>query len=401
MRLWILIVLAMGVSGGFISGPMQAQEPSKQKWKPDGKSGALPLTDFRPRTMLKNIRVTNLAGAKYPVIDVHGHFGRRLRGSEQGLVDFVEVMDAQNIALCISLDAQLGGNLSDHQKYLEPFENRFAVFVHLNFQGDGDAKDPASWDCHREDFARRTARLLADAKSQGVCGVKFFKQFGLGYRNPDDSLIEIDDPRWDPIWEACATLQLPVIIHTADPAAFFEPIDQFNERYEELARHPDWSFYGEGYPTRNELFAARNRVIGKHPKTQFIGAHLANNPEDLKKVSEWLDRYPNLVVEPSSRIGELGRQPYTTREFFLKYQDRILFGTDGPWPEQRLSYYWRFLETRDEYFAYSEKDPPPQGLWQIYGIDLPDPVLEKIYFRNALRVMPSLRTKYELYRKAN
>ena len=401
MRLWILIVLAMGVSAGFIVGPLQAQEPSEQKWKPDGKSGALPLTDFRPRTMLKNIRVTDLAGAKYPAIDVHGHFGRRLRGSDQGLVDFVEVMDAQNIALCISLDAQLGVNLSDHQKYLEPFEDRFAVFVHLNFQGDGAAKDPASWDCHREDFARRTARLLADAKSQGVCGVKFFKQFGLGYKNPDGSFIEIDDPRWDPIWEACATLQLPVIIHTADPAAFFEPIDQFNERYEELARHPDWSFYGEEYPTRNELFAARNRVIEKHPKTQFIGAHLANNPEDLKRVSKWLDRYPNLVVEPSSRIGELGRQPYTTREFFLKYQDRILFGTDGPWPEQRLSYYWRFLETRDEYFPYSEKDPPPQGLWQIYGIDLPDPVLEKIYFRNALRVMPSLRTKYELYRKAN
>lgn len=358
----------------------------------------LSLTDYKPRTMLRNIRNTALPGAKYPVIDVHGHFGRRLRGSREELVDFVEVMDRQNIAICISLDAKLGASLEDHQKYLGLFENRFAVFVHLDFQGDGKSDEPSSWDCHREDFARRTAKMLKAAKEQGACGVKFFKQFGLGYKNPDGSLIEIDDPRWDPIWEACGDLDLPVIIHTADPAAFFQPIDQFNERYEELSRHPDWGFYGDAFPSREALLTARNRVIEKHPETIFIGAHMANNPEDLKQVGDWLERFPNLYVEPSSRIAELGRQPYTARDFFIKYQDRILFGTDGPWPETRLTYYWRFLETTDEYFPYSEKDPPPQGLWQIYGVDLPDSVLKKIYFENALRVIPSLSKKYTQYR---
>lgn len=381
------------------SQEQNAREPKDTKQ--EQAESSLSLTDYKPRTMLRNIRQTALSGAKFPVIDVHGHFGRRLRGSREELVDFVEVMDRQNIAICISLDAKLGSSLQDHQKYLSLYENRFAVFVHLDFQGDGKADDPSSWDCHREDFSRRVARMLKAAKSQGVCGVKFFKQFGLGYKNPDGSLIEIDDPRWDPIWEACGDLGLPVIIHTADPAAFFEPIDQYNERYEELARHPDWGFYGDQFPSRESLLAARNRVIERHPKTTFIGAHMANNPEDLKEVGGWLDRYPNLYVEPSSRIGELGRQPYTARDFFMKYQDRILFGTDGPWPETRLTYYWRFLETTDEYFPYSEKDPPPQGLWQIYGVDLPDDVLQKIYFKNALRVIPSLSKKYVQYEAPN
>lgn len=386
---WLLSSTSVGQENSQTEKPQNEKEQASQT--------PLSLTDYKPKSMLKNIRNTELRGARFPVIDVHGHFGRRLRGSRQELVDFVEVMDRQNIAVCISLDAKLGSSLRDHQKYLGLFQDRFAVFVHLDFQGDGKADNPASWDCHREDFARRIARMLKSAKEQGVCGVKFFKQFGLGYKNPDGSLIEIDDPRWNPIWEACGKLGLPVIIHTADPAAFFQPVDQFNERYEELARHPDWGFYGDAFPSREELLAARNRVIEKHPGTLFIGAHMANNPEDLKKVGDWLERFPNLYVEPSSRIAELGRQPYTARDFFIKYQDRILFGTDGPWPETRLTYYWRFLETTDEYFPYSEKDPPPQGLWQIYGIDLPDPVLKKIYFQNALRVIPAISEKYSRY----
>ena len=167
-------------------------------------------------------------------------------------------------------------------------------------------------------------------------GLKVFKQFGLGYRNPDGSLIRIDDQRFDPIWEICGRLNIPVIIHTADPAAFFEPIDETNERWEELSRHPDWSFHGSGFPSRKELHQARNRVIERHPDTHFIGAHVANQAEDLSEVSQWLDRYPNLWIETASRIAELGRQPYTARDFLIKYSDRILFGTDGPWPELRL-----------------------------------------------------------------
>ena len=211
---------------------------------------------------------------------------------------------------------------------------------------------------------------------------------------PDGTLLKIDDPRFDPIWKTCGELGLPVIIHTSDPAAFFQPIDHKNERWEELSRHPDWSFFGDQFPAREELLAARNRVIKRHPGTTFIGAHFANSSEDLGTLSKWLNEYPNLVVEFASRINELGRQPYTARKFFIKYQDRILFGTDGPWSELRLSYYWRFLETYDEYFPYSETKPQPQGMWRIYGIGLPDDVLKKIYHENAIRIIPGINDSF-------
>lgn len=376
-------------------GLAQETQPASSSPQP-----SLELADFRPRSMLKVPR-TNITQAKFPIIDVHTHFGFRLKGSAESLDEFVRVMDRNQIAMCVSLDARLGATLDEHQRYLwTQYPNRFAVFVHLDWMGDGQADDPPTWDCQRPDFARRCARLLRDAKAQGACGLKIFKRLGLSYRNPDGSLIAIDDPRWDPIWAACGELGFPVIIHTADPAAFFLPIDESNERWEELARRPEWSFPQDKFPSRESLLNARNRVIARHPKTQFIGAHGANNPEDLATVGMWLERYPNLHIEFASRIGELGRQPYTARKFLIQHADRVLFGTDGPWPEQRLTQYWRFYETYDEYFPYSEKEFPPQGFWQIYGVGLPDDVLKKIYFQNLLRLIPSLKTKYEIAAKS-
>ena len=354
----------------------------------------LSLDEFRPRSMLK-VHQTDIQRAKFPVIDVHSHFGYRLKGSSEKLDEFVRLMDRNNIAMCVSLDARLGDTLDEHQKYLwDKYPSRFAIFVHLDWQGDGKSDQPETWDCHRPDFARRVAQQLKEAKQQGACGLKFFKRFGLAYRNPDGTLLKIDDPRWNPIWRACGDLKLPVIIHTADPAAFFLPIDKTNERWEELSRHPDWSFPSDKFPSRESLLQARNRVIARHPRTQFIGAHGANNSEDLATVSKWLDQYPNLHVEFASRIGELGRQPYTARKFLIQYADRVIFGTDGPWPEQRLKQYWRFFETYDEYFPYSEKEFPPQGFWNIYGVGLPESVLRKIYHQNLLRLIPSLQAKF-------
>lgn len=360
----------------------------------DGRDGRnLAIDQFRPRSMLK-VQRTAITGAKFPVIDVHSHFGFRLKGSTDRLDEFVDLMDRHNIAQCISLDAKLGSTLDEHQKYLwTKYRNRFAIFVHLDLVGDGKEDQPGSWACQRPDFGRRVALQLADAKQQGACGLKIFKRFGLNYRNPDGSLIKIDDPRWDPIWDACGQLGFPVIIHTADPAAFFLPIDNTNERWEELHRHPEWSFPADKFPSRAALLAARNRVIAKHPQTQFIGAHGANNSEDLATVAKWLDTYPNLHVEFASRIGELGRQPYTARKFLIRYADRVLFGTDGPWPEMRVTQYWRFFETFDENFAYSEKEFPPQGFWNICGVGLPDDVLKKIYNENAQRLIPSLKVR--------
>jgi len=334
---------------------------------------------------------TNLTAAKFPVIDIHTHFGFRFQGDRAALEQYVKVMATNNIMASISFDAKLGSE-DAHLKFIgEDFKNRIAAFVHLDMIGDGKQSNPNTWAANHPDFVHMTVEQLKIAKANGILGVKFFKSFGLTDKNADGSLIRIDDPRWNPIWKACGELGLPVIMHVADPAAFFQPIDEKNERWEELSRHPDWSFYGDEFPDREELLAARNRVIARHPGTTFIGAHFANNSEDLATVAKWLDEYPNLHIELASRINELGRQPYTARKFFIKYQDRVLFGTDGPWPAQRLSYYWRFLETYDENFPYSEKSPPPQGGWRIYGIGLPDEVLKKVYSENALRIIPGLR----------
>ena len=375
------------------------QAPSPSAPLPDGRDGRdLLLRLFLPRATLK-APATRIAGARFHVVDIHTHFRYRLRHSPEQLDAFVQLMDRNNIAVCVSLDGRLGADLEEHKDYLlDRYPDRFLIFANIDWRGDGDPDDPTTWDCQRADFGHRMARALDDAKRRGAVGLKVFKQFGLGYRNPDGSLLKIDDSRWDPIWKACGKLQMPVLIHTADPAAFFDPIDETNERWEELHRHPEWSFPADKFPPRDALLAARNRVIARHPKTVFIGAHMANNPEDLHAVASWLDRYPNLMVEFASRIGELGRQPYSARKFFLKYRDRILFGTDGPWPETRIKYYWRFLETFDENFPYSEKPFPPQGFWNIYGLGLPDDVLRKVYYENAKKLLPGLKEKIERFR---
>lgn len=370
----------------------------------DGRNGhKLALDEFRPESQLV-LPQTDVQRAKFPVVDIHTHPRHRFRGDPARLDEFIQIMDANNVALAVSLDGRLGDEFKEHTAYLAPHADRYLVFANVDWRGSGDPDDPATWDCHRPGFARRTAHRLAETKELGAVGLKVFKSLGLGYRNPDGSLIEIDDPRWDPIWAAAGELRLPVIIHTADPVAFFEPIDETNERWEELTRHPSWSFAGNDptgrpWPSHDELLAARNRVIQRHPETTFIGAHMANYPENLSVVGEWLDKYPNLVVGISSRIAELGRQPYTAREFFLKYQDRVLFGTDGPRPAARLTPHWRFFETRDEYIRYAENPFPPQGMWRIHGIHLPDEVLKKLYHQNAERVIPGVREKLARFLK--
>jgi len=360
----------------------------------------LPLSDFLPVPQAR-LATNNLTHAKFPVVDVHNHFWVRLRHDPEQLSAFVELMDRNNIAMCVSLDGELGqgplpGRLQEQIDYLwTDYKNRFLIFANINWRGGGTADQPATWDCHQPDFARRTVLALETARKQGISGVKVFKSFGLHDRNPDGSLIEIDDGRFDPIWEACGRLGLPVIMHTADPSAFFEPITPENERYEELARHPDWHYPPEKFPSRQALHAARERLWTRHRDTTFIAAHLGNDGEDLVETALLLDEHPNVVLEFASRIAELGRQPYSARDFLIKYQERVMFGTDGPWPELRYQRYWRFLETRDEFFPYSEKAFPPQGFWQIYGVYLPDEVLNKIYRENAARVIPGIQLRLD------
>ncbi|MFO0868771.1 MAG: amidohydrolase family protein [Pirellulales bacterium] len=360
----------------------------------DGREGRdLLLRLFRPRPTLRVPR-TEITQARFPVVDVHTHFRVRTRQSAEARDAYVALMDRQGIAICASLDGGWGDHFAEHAEHLwSRHRDRFVIFANIDWRGAGREDDPASWDCHRPEFARLAAERLAEAQRLGASGLKLFKDFGLTYRNPDGSWIRVDDPRWDPIWEACGKLGLPVLMHTADPAAFFAPIDETNERWEELHRRPEWSFHDGKFPRREELLAARQRVIARHPRTQFIAAHLGNDGEDLETLGRWLDELPNLHVELASRISELGRQPYSARRFLLRYADRVLFGTDGPWPEARVQIYWRFLETQDENFPYSEKEFPPQGLWNIHGVHLPDEVLRKIYQENAARLVPGVRER--------
>ena len=388
LRLRSILCVCVGVA--LLSSGAFAEQPL------DGVDGRpLALDQFQPKSSLR-LRANRPQRAKFPVVDVHVHPRIKLHSNAEQLDEFVRIMDQQNIAVCVSLDGRLGEQLEEHKELLwTKHRDRFVIFANIDWIGGGKREDPSSWDCHRPGFGRRMAQALADAKKQGAVGLKVFKVLGLYLRNPDGSLVTIDDPRWDPIWKACGELGMPVLIHSADPVAFFQPVDRFNERWEELSRHPDWSFAGDEFPSHDEILAARNRVIARHPQTTFIGAHVANYPENLAQVATWLDEYPNLHIEIAARIAELGRQPRAAREFIIRYADRIMFGTDGPRPVGRLLPHWRMLETDDEYFTYAENQYPPQGLWNIYGLALPDDVLRKVYTENAAKLIPGVASRLQ------
>lgn len=352
--------------------------------------GKLALSDFEPRSMLTT-RDHPVRRAKYPVIDVHTHVGGALRSATGGVTpgQIVRWMDELNLRTMLNLTGGNGEALARNVAGL-------------------DAKHPKRFlSCTEPTWARLRepgfpdwqAAELGRAKQAGAVGLKVLKSLGLGVREEgrQGPLLKVDDPRLDPMWDAAGKLKLPVFIHTSDPDAFFTPIDRFNERWDELGNHPEWSFYGKDFPLKAELLAARNRVIERHPKTTFVCLHVANHPENLDDVSTWLKRYPNMYCEIGARIGELGRQPRRARQFFDEFEDRILFGTDATpngksVPQQDLTpalyhIYFRFLETLDEYFDYAPAPVPPQGRWQIYGLGLPDRILKKVYHDNAAAVM--------------
>jgi predicted TIM-barrel fold metal-dependent hydrolase len=288
-------------------------------------------------------------------------------------------MDAAGVRTVVNLDGGWGERLAETVRLLdEAHPGRFLTFALVDFEGiDGD------------DWSEREAKRLEESFKAGAKGLKFHKSLGLRIRYKNGKLVPVDDPKLDPIWELCGKHGRPVVIHTSDPAAFFTPLDRFNERWHELNEHPDWLFHGKDYPTREELHAQRNRVIARHPKTTFLCAHFGNNPEDLETVGKWLDTFPNMFIDIDARISELGRQPYSARRFFLEHQDRILFGTDTTPRRSAYRIYYRFLETDDEYFDSAESHHR-QGFWMIYGVFLPKEVLEKLYSKNAEKVLYGL-----------
>ncbi len=342
-------------------------------------NGDLKLLDWQPKSQMI-VKETKIIKPKFPVIDIHNHL-RDLRKAEH----YLEEMDKAGVWITIGLDGLSKDDF--YKKHLEASHSVSKERFHIYFSPDfSKIEEP--------DFGIKEAQKLEEAVKMGIRGLKIYKSLGLGFKDKDGEYIRVDDPRIDPIWAKCGELGIPVMIHVSDPKAFHAgPVDKYNERYDELALRPEWSFYGDEFPSKDEILEQRNRVFERHPNTIFIGAHMGNLPEELGRVSMWLDKYPNFYVDINARISEMGRQPYTARRFMIKYQDRILFGTDTPPDAEAYRVYYRFLETDDEYF-----DPTPahkqQGRWMIYGLYLPDEVLEKVYNKNALKIMGMYKGVY-------
>jgi predicted TIM-barrel fold metal-dependent hydrolase len=336
----------------------------------------LKLRDWEPKSMMVT-KTTVVEKPMYPVIDIHNHLGggkNRLR--PEVVKRYLTELDEAGVRTVVNLDGGWGDTLKETLAALdEAHPGQFLTFALVNFDGIDDP-----------DWGQREAKRLEESFQAGAKGLKFHKTLGLRYRYKDGRLMTVDDPKLDPVWEMCAKHHKPALIHVADPAAFFTPLDRYNERWHELNSNPGWLFYGGNNPNRQDVLDALHRVIAKHPNTTFINTHFGNNAEDLASVADKLDKYPNMMIDIDARISELGRQPYTTRRFFLKYQDRIMFGTDTTPRRDAYRTYFRFLETDDEYFDCRESHHL-QGFWNIYGVYLPKEVLAKVYYKNAERVL--------------
>ncbi|MCP5117921.1 MAG: amidohydrolase family protein [bacterium] len=334
------------------------------------------------------VRQTKLEKAKYPALDFHFH-GRGLETAED-YRKMTGIMDAVGVAMICNLDAGHGEEFDRIMKVSEPFRDRVIQFARVRWDG---INEPG--------WSEGAAAELERCFRAGAQGLKISNRLALTLQNPDGSYILCDDPRLDAIWEMCAQHGKPVMLDVSDAVARFQPIGPENERYEAgLWRDsPEGNFYGTGHPTHEELSAHREKMLAKHPATRFVLAHIGMLGFDLKRVAELLERYANADVEVSAAIQEVGRQPYTARQFLLKYQDRVLFGTDSvPARQEDLDGFWRphfrFFETRGEYFDHpaqllSPLGAPLQGRWKIYGVSLPDEALRKIYYENALRYLPA------------
>ncbi|MGA8595818.1 MAG: amidohydrolase family protein [Bryobacteraceae bacterium] len=380
------LLLSMGAAVVTPALPQSADSPEQKQ--------VLPLEQFQPRSML-HTHETKVPRSAFPVIDMHTHITHAGGLEGPGQIRFaasaeecLTVMDRKNIRTMVNLTGGYGTNLQQAIDKLQvAHPGRFIVFTEPAWSKAADA-----------DYSKIQADLIADAHNRGAKGLKILKTLGLYLREnvTTGKLVRIDDPRFDAMWDAARSFGMPVAIHSSDPEAFFLPVDRFNERWEELHAHPDWSFYSRDFPTNRELQEARRNVMLRHPRTQFVCLHVADS-EDLQYVSECLDSHRNMHVDIAARIGELGRQPRSAYQFIERYQDRVMFGTDAVpggkdtpqqiFNDQLYQIYYRFLETKDEYFDYAPAPTPPQGRWRIYGLGLSESILRKMYWENAARLL--------------
>ena len=368
-----IAVIAAAVALSLASGV--AQQPGQIRPRPgQGRDPEFPppsIVDYKPKSTL--VTPEHLKPrAKYPVIDIHSHQPTPISASD--LERVVRGMDANNLRLLINLSGGSGDRLRQGVNAIRDsrYRDRMVLFANVNFRNVGPGFGPAA------------AKQLEEDVKAGAKGLKVFKDLGMFDRKADGSRLQVDDPELDPVWETCARLNVPVLIHVAEPQAFFDPLDYHNERWLELSLFPDRR-HQEG--VRFEpLITERNNMIRKHPKTKYILAHFGWHANDLGRAARLLEENPNVYFDVAAVLYDFGRQPRGAHNFFVKYQDRILFGKDSYQPDE-YPYYWRVFETEDEYFDYYRDY---HAFWKLYGIGLPDEVLKKLYYANALKITPGL-----------
>lgn len=332
----------------------------------------LTFEEYNPKSTLV-VPSNEVKKAKFPFIDVHGH---QYRMPNQDLGPVIEAMDTLNMAIMVNLSGRSGEDLKKSVSNIHNnFPNRFVVFANINFDGVG-----------KEGWTENTLAQLKEDVKNGAVGLKVYKSLGLRNKDVDGKRISVNDIRLDPIWELCGKLDIPVLIHSADPKLFWEEFNADNERWLELKTHPRRKRSANDPAPWDLIIDEQHQMFKKHSKTKFINAHMGWYANDLGKLGELLDEIPNMNVGIGAIIAELGRQPRFAKKFFEKYQDRILFGKDS-WKPKEFPTYFRVLETDDEYFPYHKKY---HAFWAMYGLNLSDEVLKKVYFKNALRLIPGL-----------
>ncbi len=330
------------------------------------------IVDYRPKSTVVADEHP-VPRAKYPLVDIHNHQNVNAENVER----LIKEMDELNMRVMVNLSGGSGDRLMQNLEFIKnsPHKDRFRLFANVAFNGVGTP----GW-------SEKAAADLEAGIRAGAIGLKIFKQLGLQQRKADGSRLKIDDPELDPLWQVCARMNVPVLIHTADPAQFFEPIDFTNERWLELALFPGRQYPADKFPSFETLAGERDRMFARNPKTRFIAAHFGWHGNDLGRAARMLDAMPNVYFEVGAVLYEFGRQPRASREFFTKYQDRVLFGKDAYQPSE-YPYYFRVFETNDEYFDYYRDY---HASWKLYGMGLSDQLLKKLYFQNALKVAPGL-----------
>lgn len=339
------------------------------------------LKDFKPQSKLVT-KTTLVDTPRFPVIDAHNHLAEPFGGGwdHKPVSELLDLLDEAGVTHYVDLDGGWGEEILE--RHLDHFKNaapdRFQIFGGVDW---------SKWQEIGNAFPAWAAQRLRAQKERGAQGLKIWKPLGLHVKDHRDRLVDVDDERLIPIWETAGELGLPVLIHVADPVAFFDPVDETNERWEEIGEHPDWAFTSPPFPPFMHIMAGLKNLVTRHRNTTFIGAHVGCYGENLAWVGQMLDDCPNYYIDISARLGELGRQPYTARKFFIQYQDRILFGSDMSPDLDAYRLYYRFLETDDEYFNYNTSEVPGQGRWYVCGLYLPDDVLKKVYAENARSVL--------------